>query len=84
MGPNGVSKYDRAPGGTSIQLVAALRFAKAMQPNNALERSVTGLSERTAGAQIDCAPAARRPRIARPAQRGRWATRGATQLTHDY
>ena len=40
-------------------------------PNFALERSVTGFSERAAGAQTMIAPAARRPRLARPAQRGR-------------
>jgi hypothetical protein len=40
-------------------------------PNYALERSVRALSERAAGARNDCAPAARRPRTARPAQRGR-------------
>jgi hypothetical protein len=40
-------------------------------PNYALERSVTALSVRAAGAQNIIAPAARRPRLARPAQRGR-------------
>ena len=40
-------------------------------PNYALERSVTALSERAAGAQTIIAPAARRPRTTRPAQRGR-------------
>ena len=42
-----------------------------MTPNYALERSVKGLSERAAGAQKIIAPAARGPRLARPAQRGR-------------
>ena len=40
-------------------------------PNYALEQSVRGTSERAAGARIHFAPAARRPRFARPAQRGR-------------
>jgi hypothetical protein len=40
-------------------------------PNYALERSVRALSERAAGARNIVAPAARWPRIARPAQRGR-------------
>jgi hypothetical protein len=39
--------------------------------NYALERSVRGLCERTAGARRDFTPAARWPRVARPAQRGR-------------
>jgi hypothetical protein len=42
-----------------------------MTPNNALERSVTGLCERAAGARTIFAPAARIMRLARPAQRGR-------------
>jgi hypothetical protein len=42
-----------------------------MTSNYALERSVTALSERAAGAQNIFSPAARRPRTARPAQRGR-------------
>ena len=41
-----------------------------MMPNYALERSVTGLSERTAGAQTIFAPAARWLHVAQPAQRG--------------
>ena len=40
-------------------------------PNYALERSVRGSSERAAGAQAIIAPAARWPRLARPAQRER-------------
>lgn len=40
-------------------------------PNYTLERSATGLRERAVGAQIIIAPAARWPRLARPAQRGR-------------
>ena len=40
-------------------------------PNYALERSVTALRVRAAGARAIVAPAARRPRLARPAQRGR-------------
>jgi hypothetical protein len=39
--------------------------------NNALERTVSGLSERAAGAQRDFTPAARGFGLARPAQRGR-------------
>ena len=42
-----------------------------MMSNYALERSVNGFGERAAGAQTIIAPAARRPRCARPAQRGR-------------
>jgi hypothetical protein len=42
-----------------------------MTPNYALERSVTGFSERAAGAQTIIAPTARRLGLARPAQRGR-------------
>ena len=42
-----------------------------MRSNYALERTVKGLSERAAGARTIFAPAARRPRLARPAQRGR-------------
>ena len=41
-----------------------------MPSNYALERSMKGFSERAAGAQT-IAPAARWPRLARPAQRGR-------------
>ena len=39
--------------------------------NYALERSVTGWQERAPGARTIIAPAARRARLARPAQRGR-------------
>jgi hypothetical protein len=42
-----------------------------MMSNYALERSVKGSSERAAGAQNIIAPAARWPRVARTAQRGR-------------
>jgi hypothetical protein len=42
-----------------------------MTANYALERSVTALSERAAGAQTIIAPAARCYGLARPAQRGR-------------
>jgi hypothetical protein len=42
-----------------------------MMPNYAFERSVKSWSERAAGAGANIAPAARRPRLARPAQRGR-------------
>ena len=42
-----------------------------MRSNYALERAVRTLSERAAGAQKIIAPAARWPRVARPAQRGR-------------
>jgi len=47
-------------------------------PNYALERTVRGWSERAAGARKIIAPTARRPRLARPAQRGRWAYEGGT------
>jgi hypothetical protein len=40
-------------------------------PNYALERTVKGFHERAAGARTIIAPAARWPRIVRPAQRGR-------------
>jgi len=40
-------------------------------PNYALERSVTRWLWRAAGARTIIAPAARWPRLARPAQRGR-------------
>jgi hypothetical protein len=40
-------------------------------PNNALERTVKGSSERAAGAQTIFASAARGFGLARPAQRGR-------------
>jgi hypothetical protein len=40
----------------------------------ALERAERALSELEAGAQIIIAPAAHRPRVARPAQRGPLAT----------
>ena len=53
---------------TNRRQVAALARVR---PNYALERSVTALSERAAGARTIIAPAARRPRSARPAQRGR-------------
>jgi hypothetical protein len=42
-----------------------------MTPNYALERSVKGLAKGAAGASEIIALAARWPRIARPAQRGR-------------
>ena len=44
--------------------------------NNALERAVKAFSERAAGAQTIITPAAREPRLARPAQRGRWTALG--------
>jgi hypothetical protein len=40
-------------------------------PNYAFERSVTAWQGCAAGAQAIVAPEARRPRLARPAQRGR-------------
>jgi hypothetical protein len=46
-------------------------FSKCSPSNYALERSVRGFYERAAGAQTIIAPAARWPRLARPAQRGR-------------
>jgi hypothetical protein len=49
-------------------LAASLR---PLRPNYALERSVTGLCERAAGARKDFTPAARWNGLARPAQRGR-------------
>ena len=42
-----------------------------MRSNYALERAVKSSSERAAGARNEFAPAARWPRCARPAQRGR-------------
>ena len=39
--------------------------------NYALERSVRALSARAAGSPEEFAPAARRPRLVRPPQRGR-------------
>jgi hypothetical protein len=42
-----------------------------MMPNNALERSVRGSSERAAGARTIIAPAAHSWALPRPAQRGR-------------
>ena len=51
------------PCGRSLMVVVTANYA--------LERSVRGSSERAAGAQTIIAPAARRPRLARPAQRGR-------------
>jgi hypothetical protein len=44
---------------------------RSLPSNNALERSVKGLSERAAGARTIFAPAARRLGLARPAQRER-------------
>jgi hypothetical protein len=46
-----------------------------LTPNYALERSVKRFRERTAGTRTIVVPAARGPRVARPAQRGRWASR---------
>jgi len=58
----------RTPGDAAI----IRRALKGKPPSNyALERSVTGFRERAAGARTIIAPAARRPRLARPAQRGR-------------
>ena len=42
---------------------------------------MTSLSERAAGAQTIIASAARRPRIARPAQRGRLTAFGGCDVT---
>ena len=44
---------------------------RAVTPYHALEPSVKGLAMGAAGAQEIIAPAARRPRCALPAQRGR-------------
>jgi len=54
---------DPSKGSTGVPIV--------MRSNYALERSVRALSERAAGAPEEFAPAARWPRVARPAQRGR-------------
>ena len=48
--------------------------AAKLPANYALERSVRGLSERAAGAQTIITPAARWQRLARPAQRGGYAS----------
>lgn len=45
-----------------------------MKPNNALERFVKTRQQRAAGARNHCAPAVRWPRLARPTQRGRYAS----------
>ncbi len=45
-----------------------------MTPNYALERSVRGLAKGAAGAGKIVAPAAPVKGLARPAQRGRWAS----------
>jgi hypothetical protein len=50
--------------------IGSTRTAR-MLPNYALERSVNCWGKRAAGARTIIAPAARRPRIARTAQRGR-------------
>ena len=47
-----------------------LKRTRQQLPNYAFERSVESVSERAAGAQTIIAPAAYRPRLARPAQRG--------------
>jgi len=47
------------------------RAAYGVTPNYALERSVTALSVRAAGACRDFAPTARWRHITRPARRGR-------------
>jgi hypothetical protein len=44
---------------------------KSTTPNDALERSEKGCGWHAAGAPEEFAPAARWPRVARPAQRGR-------------
>ena len=62
--------YQLGKNSDSLQLGNAAG-TQIMMPNYALERSVKELSERAAGAQKIVAPAARRPRTARPAQRGR-------------
>jgi hypothetical protein len=61
-------------GGTRIFHLTRLDFLSAVcvrHSNYALERSMNALSRRAAGARRDFTPAARWPRIARPAQRGR-------------
>jgi hypothetical protein len=55
----------------SIATANLTKMKTRMTPNYAFERSVTGWLRRAAGAQTIIAPAARRPRLARPAQRGR-------------
>jgi len=58
--------------GTPGKRICGLLVTDILAPSNyALQRSVTGLSERAARVQKDFTLAARWPRIARPAQRGR-------------
>jgi hypothetical protein len=54
-----------------FEFFAARNSLDTKLPNYALERTVKGSSERAAGARTIIAPAARRPRLTRPAQRGR-------------
>ena len=57
---------------TMVAILVLLTWLLSKLPSNyALERSMTGSSERAAGAQKIIAPTARRPRLARPAQRRR-------------
>ena len=55
-------------------MMLIITFQGCSPSNYALERSVTGFSERAADAQTIIAPAARNRGLARPAQRGRWAS----------
>jgi hypothetical protein len=54
-----------------LQLGTAMPYRQQEESISSLERSVRALSERAAGARTIIAPAARGPRLARPAQRGR-------------
>lgn len=54
----------------SAYISRAFCVKRSAMPNKGLERSVTGSSERAAGARTIVAPAARWSRLARPAQRG--------------
>ena len=44
MGPNGVSKYYRAPCGARVQIVAACRSIHVMQPNNGMHPTADTLA----------------------------------------
>jgi len=57
-----------------LQLGTPMPYRQQRESISSLEQTVTGSSERAAGARTIIAPAARRLRLARPAQRGRWAS----------
>ena len=44
MGPNGVSKYYRAPCGARVQIVATCRSIHVMQPNNGMHPTADTLA----------------------------------------